>query len=114
MHGGTDSGSGRDELRFQCGQIAGVHQIGPDLAQQFPEPHDPAETVSRCPMQRMKLDRLGRDAMAEIAEVGEGDHRVPIMLRRQGVEQVDHAVFHPARIETMNDMHDMGRHGPST
>jgi hypothetical protein len=36
MHRGTYAGGGGHELRFQCGQIAGVHQIGFELAQQFP------------------------------------------------------------------------------
>jgi hypothetical protein len=36
MHGGTNASGRGDELRFQRCQVAGMHQIGFKLAQQFP------------------------------------------------------------------------------
>jgi len=37
-----------------------------------------------------------------------------VAFRRQGVEQVDHAVFHAAGVEAVDDVHDVRGHGPST
>jgi hypothetical protein len=65
-------------------------------------------------MQGMKLDSLRSDAVAKIAEVRQRHHGVPKTFRRQGIKQVDHAVFHAPGIEAVDDMHDMRSHGPST
>src|SRR3569832_1213893 len=114
MDGGVHAGGSGDELRFQRGQIAGVHQIRFELAQQSPQPHGPAEPMSRRTVQGMELDRLRREALAKIAIVGERTHGMPVALRRQGIEQVDLAVLHAAGIETVDDMHEENRHSPST
>src|SRR3569832_1838691 len=114
MDGGVHAGGSGDELRFQRGQIAGVHQIRFELAQQSPQPHGPAETMSRRTVQGMELDRLRRDALAKIAIVGERNHGMPVALRRQGIEQVDHAVLQAAGIETVEEMHDLCGHYSST
>src|SRR4030067_3691507 len=70
--------------------------------------------MSRRTMQRMEFYRLRGNSLAEIAVVGQRHHGVPVMFRRQGVEQVDHAVFHATGVEAVDDMHDVCGHRPST
>src|SRR4030065_2105700 len=70
--------------------------------------------MSRRTMQRVECDRLRGNSLTKIAVVGKGHHGMPVAFRRQGVEQVDHAVFHATGVEAVDDMHDVCGHRPST
>src|SRR5574340_313836 len=70
--------------------------------------------MSRRTVQRVEVNPLRGNPLAEIAVIGQCHHGVPKTLRRQGIEQVDHAVLHAAGIETVDDMHDVCGHCPPT
>src|SRR5574340_927057 len=113
MHSRANPRGGRHELRLQRGQVAGAHQIGLESTQSLPQPQRPAKSMPGRALQGMKFDRLRSDATAKFGEIGQRDHAVAIACRRQGIEQVDHAVLQAAGIEAVDDMYDMSAHCPS-
>ena len=66
-------------------------------------------------MERNHLDIRPRNAITKIRVVFNARDRMPILGRRQVVDQIDQSVFHPAHVEMMDDVQDerrlVRRHG---
>ena len=103
-----DPGSDRHELAFQCGQVAAVEDRWLELSEQAKKPDEYRRILAGFLVQRVKIHRLGRDALAKIRVIGERHHGMAEALRRQMIEQVHHAVFHAPRSKPVDQMDDQG------
>ena len=93
-----------NELGLQRAQIAGVQDIRPEFAQALVEAAVPGQIMAGTLAQIMKFDAGIGDALGKRAMTGQTDDRVTITVLRQAVDQIDHAVFHAACTEVVDDM----------
>jgi len=60
--------------------------------------------MSRRLVQRNEPDVVASYPLAEIGDVRQRDHGMPVGLARQPVDQVDHAVFKSAHVKAIDDV----------
>ena len=111
VHAGRHAGGPGGQLRFQRADVAGVDQVGLQLAQQPPDSGQVARQRAGLALERNDLDLGVGDALGDRPHAGERHDGVPVALRRQRVHQVDQAVLHAAGVQAMDDVDQVGGNG---
>jgi hypothetical protein len=110
--------SPRGSLRLKGGQISAVNNGGVQLPEQFEKFGVEPNTVPWGFVERIQGHIRAANAMTKICNVSQGQHSMPIAVRRHVVNQIDQTIFNAPSGKTIQHMeHKWGlirgeMHGP--
>jgi len=97
------------QLRLQRRQVAGVDDVRTQPLEQPIQRDIKIGPDTRRFVQGIDLDIRTGDASAEIAVIGKANHRMPVTVGRNMIDEIDQSVFQAADGETVDHMHDQRR-----
>ena len=111
VHPRPHAGKRRDELALERGEVAGMDEVGPELPQGAPEAQVERGVLAGPLVQRVERHVARADSLTVIGESVEADHRMPVPVPGDVVQQVHHAVLQAADVEAVDDMSNEGNPG---
>jgi hypothetical protein len=94
------------------GTPAALHDGRAQLPQQAPQLRVQLHALAWWLVQGDAIDVSTLQAQAEVGDLGQRDHHMPVGIGRHVVDQVDDAVLQTSGVEAVEDMGNERRQGP--